>query len=358
MRVARLVGAAPALAVSAVPASSGKERPIALELIVFGYFLAYLPNVMITRAVSTLSDTALGRPLTGLETLPASLIVSLVLTYLFIWLSGWHRDAHALRLGRLRLPVPDRWTFLSGVGTSLVLFTVPLSFTFKGVSIPFIQLIMRGDILIVAPLVDLAFGRRVRWWSWAALVMVALALLITLNDRGGLNLPPLAILTVALYTLGYFIRLAVMTRIGKNGDPATVRRYFVEEKVVALPLSVAALGAISASGIGGQAGELGWGFVGVWGSPAIWWLAAIGLTLTIISVLAVVILLDPRENAYCVPLERAASLVAGVGGSVLLAWFWGAKMPRPAELVGAAILIGAIVLLSLAPRLPGKGARA
>ena len=328
-----------------------KTRKWPLEAIVFFYFLAYLPNVMITRAVATMPDSLLGRPLTGLETLPASLIINLVLTYLFIWLSGWHRDAHAVMIAGRRIPVPTKWTLLSGIGTSLVLFTVPLSYTFKGVSIPFIQLIMRGDILVIAPMVDLAFGRRVRWFSWVALGMVLVALLITLNDRGGLDLPPLAILTVVLYTIGYFMRLAVMTRIAKNGDPATVRRYFVEEKMIALPLSVAVLGAISALGFGGQAGELEWGFIGVWASPAIWSLLGIGVSLTVISVIAVVILLDPRENAYCVPLERAASLVAGVGGSVLLAWLWGAKMPRPAELVGAAILIGAIMLLSLAPRL-------
>ncbi|MDB5670271.1 MAG: hypothetical protein JWO25_1230 [Alphaproteobacteria bacterium] len=83
-------------------------------------------------------------------------------------------------------------------------------------------------------------------------------------------------------------------------------------------------------------------------------LALIGITLTIISIFAIIILLDARENAYCVPLERAASLVAGIGGSVLLAWIWKLPMPRPAELVGAAILIAAIVLLSVAPRLPRR----
>jgi drug/metabolite transporter (DMT)-like permease len=219
------------------------------------------------------------------------------------------------------------------------------------------QLLMRGDILLIAPLVDLMFRRRVRWWSWTALVMVLVALVITLTDRGGFNLPPLAILTIALYTLGYFLRLYVMTRISKSGDPASVRRYFVEEKMVALPLSVVVLGLISASGIGGQSGELGWGFVSVWTDPVMVPLFGIGFTLTIISVLAIIILLDPRENAYCVPLERAASLVAGVGGSVLLAWGWGLRMPRASELLGAGILIAAIVLLSLAPRLTRRQAR-
>ena len=321
-----------------------------LEGYVLLYFLAYLPNVIITKLVTSMPHAGLERPLTGLETLPASLIISTVLTYVFIWASGWHRDANAVRIAGARVPVPTKYTLLSGLGTALVLFTVPLSFTFEGVSIPFIQLLMRGDILLIAPLVDLMFGRKVRWWSWVALAMVLVALIITLFDRGGFDLPPLAILTVVLYTAGYFLRLAVMTKVSKTGEPASVRRYFVEEKVIALPLSVAVLAAISASGIGSQSGALGWGFVSVWSDPVIVPLFAIGLTLTVISVFAIIILLDARENAYCVPLERAASLVAGVGGAVLLAWFWGLPMPRPAELVGAAILIGAIVLLSLAPR--------
>ncbi len=325
-----------------------------LEAIVFLYFLAYLPNVMLTRWVATTLNAGLGRPLTGLETLPASLTVNLVLTWLFIWASSWHRDANAVQLGKWRVPCPDRLTFISGIGTALVLFTVPLSYTFQGVSIPFIQLIMRGDILVIAPLVDIVFSRRVRWWSWAALGMVLVAMVVTLTDRGGLKLPPLAILTVVLYTIGYFVRLSVMTKIGKNGDEALVRRYFVEEKIVALPLSIAFLAAISASGLGGQAGELRWGFIDVWSDPVIWPLAGIGVTLTVVSVFAIKILLDPRENAYCVPLERAASLVAGVGGSVLLALYFTGKMPRPAEFIGAGILIAAIFLLSLAPRFARK----
>jgi hypothetical protein len=327
------------------------RRGFPLEGYVLLYFLFYLPNVIITKLVTSLPHGTLGRALTGLETLPASLIINTAMTYAFIWWSGWHRDANAVRVGGVRVPVPTRYTLLSGIGTALIVFTVPLSFTFKGVSIPFIQLLMRGDILIIAPIVDLIFGRRVRWWSWAALAMVAVALLITLTSRGGLNLPPLAILDVLLYTLGYFIRLAMMTRVSKDGDPATVRAYFVEEKIFALPASVLFLALISAAGLGDQAGELEFGFVGVWGDPVIVWLTLIAFTLTVVSVFSAVILLNPRENAYCVPLERASSLLAGVVGALILAAGWGLRAPTTAELVGAVILIAAIVLLSVAPRL-------
>jgi drug/metabolite transporter (DMT)-like permease len=322
-----------------------------LETIVLLYFASYIPNILLTKLATSGVHPDLGRALTGLETLPASLIVNLVLTYAFIGLSGWHRDANAVLLAGCRVPVPTRYTLLSGIGTALVLFTVPLSFTFTDVSIPFIQLLMRGDILVIAPLVDLLFGRRVRWWSWTALVIVGLALTFVVRQRGGFHLPSLAIATVVLYTVGYFLRLAVMTRIAKRDDPALVRRYFVEEKVIALPLSVAALAAVSSTGLGTQAGELTWGFTSVWTDPVIWPLIGAGFTLTIVSVFAAIILLDPHENSYCVPLERSSSLLAGLVAAFLLHWGWGLPQPSVPEVIGALLLLGAILLLTLAPRL-------
>jgi drug/metabolite transporter (DMT)-like permease len=321
-----------------------------LEMTVVFYLIAYIPNIILTKLTTTQPAAAFGRPLSGLETLPSTLIINMVLTLVFFWLSGWHRDANGIQAGPVRIPVPGFYTFLSGIGTSLILFTVPLSFTLEGVSIPFIQLLMRGDILIIAPIVDFMFGRKVRWWSWAALVMVCVALLVVVKARGNLYLPPLAIATVVLYTLGYFLRLAVMTKISKSGDEASVRRYFVEEKIVALPLSILALYLLAASGISKQADQLTNGFIHVWSDPVIWKLAVNGFLLTIISVLAAIILLDKRENSYCVPLERSASLLAGIIAALVMAWVWGLPQPTTAELTGAGILIGAIFLLALAPR--------
>lgn len=327
---------------------------MSLEVTVLLYFAAYVPNIIATKLVTTQPHPALGRALTGLETLPASLIMNMLMTYVFIWVSGWHRDARGMRLGAWRVPIPTRYTALSAVGTALVLFTVPLSFTFRNVSIPFMQLLMRGDILLIAPLVDLMFGRRVRWWSWVALLLVALSILMVVQQRGGFALPPLAVLTVALYVLGYFIRLAVMTRVAKTGDPASVRRYFVEEKILALPLAVLALAGLSASGLGAQAGELEWGFVQVWTDPVIVSLAFIALSLTIISLFAAIILLDVRENSYCVPLERSSSLIAGLAGAYLLHWGWQLPAPKSSEMIGALVLILAIALLWTAPRLAAR----
>jgi hypothetical protein len=322
-----------------------------VELVTLLYFVCYVPYILLTKWLSSTPYAPLGRPLTGLEVLPASLILSGVFTFAFVWATGWWKAAHTFRLGGLVLPRPTRWTLLSGIGTSLLLFTVPLSFTFQGVSIPFIQLLMRGDVLVIAPLVDLMTGRKVRWYSWVALGLVLVGLGITLKARGGFHLPPLAILTVVLYTIGYFVRLAVMTKVSKSGEPGSVQRYFVEEKIVGIPLAVLAVAAISFAGVGSQAGQLGWGFSAVWTSDQLPQLALIAVFLFLVSVFAAVILLDKRENTFCVPLERSASILAGIAGAYILAVFAGLPYPTGPELTGAILLVAAITVLSVGPHL-------
>lgn len=334
------------------------KRAVPLEVITLLYLLFYIPNIILTKHMATSPDAVLGRPLTGLEILPASLILSGVATILWIWFAGWWKSANQVRVGPLSVPFPTRWTMLSGLCTAFVLFTVPLSYTFQGVSIPYIQLLMRGDVLLIAPVVDLVSGRKVRWWSWAALALVALGLFITINARGGLKLPPLAIATVVAYTVGYFGRLAIMTKVSKTGAAGSVKSYFVEEKIIGIPVAIAVLAAISWFGLGNQGGQLGWGFVDVWTSDKLLPIALLGLTLFVVSVFSILILLDPRENTFCVPLERSASLLAGVVASYVLAFTLGLPKPTTAELIGSGLLIGAIVLLSVAPRMAARKAPA
>lgn len=322
-----------------------------IELLSLLYFVSYVPYAVLTRWLATVRYAPLSRALSGLEILPATTILSGLLTALFIWWSGWWRDAHQLRLGQRSLPWPTRWTTLSGLGTALLLFTVPLSFTFKGVSIPFMQLLMRGDVLVVAPLVDLLLGRRVRWYSWIALLLVSVGLWLTIRARGGLYLPTLAIVTVVLYTVGYLIRLIVMTRIAKSDDARTNRGYFVEEKMVAIPLATAILALLSATGLGAQGDQLWFGFVQIWGSDQLPYLIVLSVLLVVISVFSLLILLDRRENTFCVPFERSASVLAGIAAAYILAAMRLNPLPTRAEIEGALLLIAAIVLLSLAPRI-------
>jgi hypothetical protein len=327
-----------------------KRRLIPIELVTLLYLLAYVPNIALTKWVSTTSFGAAVKPLTGLEILPSSLILSGIMTYAFVWIAGWWRAAHRLRLGPVALPRPTLWTTLSGIGTALVLFTVPLSLTFPGVSIPFVQLLMRGDVLLIAPVVDLLLGRKVRWWSWGALALVAAALAITLKARGGLNIPPLCLATIGLYTLGYFIRLAVMTRTAKSGEPGEVQRYYVEEKIVAIPFAIAMLAGLAWITGGHQSDQLAVGFVTVCTSPALVPIVALSVTLFVVSVFSAMILLDPRENAFCAALDRSASILAGVAAALLLGRWFGLPYPSQPELAGAALVVAAMFLLAIGPR--------
>jgi len=278
-----------------------------------------------------------------------------VLTYLFAWVSGWWRETHLKQVGSVRLIVPSRWMVVSGICTALVLFTVPLSFTFKGVSIPFIQLLMRGDLLLIAPLVDLVNGRKVRWYSWVALGLVAVGVTATLHQRGGLKLSGLAIATVVLYTVGYFGRLMAMTKLSKDGDVGRVKGYFVEEKLIAYPVALVLLALIPLLGLGTQGSELRWGFVAVWRSAQLGQLSLLAVMLFVISIFSALILLDRRENSFCVPMERSASIVAGIAASFLLAVYFKLPMPTNTEFVGAGLMVIAVVLLSVGPHLRRGG---
>ena len=335
-----------------------KLSRVPIEAVLVVYVLLYLPNIILTRWLATTPYAPFGRALTGLEMLPASQIISGLMTFAFVWAAGWWRSAHQRTILGRSVPCPTRWTALSGLGTSLVLVTVPLSLTFTGVSIPFMQLLMRGDVLIIAPLVDLAAGRRVRWYSWVALVLVGAGLTFSIRARGGLHLPPLAILTVVLYAVGYFVRLFVMTRVSKAGAEGSIQGYFVEEKMVGIPMAVVVLAALSALGLGTQADQIGWGFVGVWSSSLLAPIAALAFTLFLVSIVAAVILLNPRENTFCVAMERSGSLLAGIVAAYTLAFATGAPAPTGPELIGAALLITAVVLLSVAPHLEKKRAAA
>lgn len=327
-----------------------KDKKLPLELIVFAYFLVWIPYIALTRGLTNTPHGNMTRPLKGLEFIPVSLTLVLVFIYLFFTVSGWWKFAHHRVIFGISVPCPTKWTLLSAVGSSMLLVTVPLSYTFAGVSIPFIQLLMRGDVLLIAPIVDVVSGRKVRWYSWVALAMVAVALIITIWDRGGFFLPPLCIVAIVIYTIGYFLRLGIMTKIAKTPDPSTMKRYFVEEQMVTYLLAILVLGLLALIGQFDALLEIRWGFVEVWQSGAVWWIVPVGLFTAILAVYAAQILLDERENTFCVPIERSASILGGIAATYLLATIYGTPPPTNAELVGAVILIAAIALLSLAPR--------
>ena len=322
------------------------------------YLLVWIPYIGATRVLASQPHGGMAVPLTGLAMLPLTLIFAGVSMGMVLWLNGWWKSAHCLRFGPLTIPVPGRATAVAGLGATLILTTVPLSFTFPGVSIPFIQVLMRGDALIAAPLVDWLMGRKAHWYSRVALLLVAAALAVTIQQRGGLRVPALCLLTIVLNLLGYFLRLMVMTRLAKNDDPESRKRYFVEEQMVAYPLALVTLGGLAWAGRTPSLMQLRWGFTALWSGALLPAMVILGAIVAVQGLLAAMILLGRRENTYCVPLERSASVIGGVIAAYALWRMRNYPQPTSAEMIGVGLLICAIVLLSIGPSLERKPAAA
>jgi hypothetical protein len=324
---------------------------VALEIFVLGYAVCWIPFMIFSKLASSKPHGVMTRPMSGLELLPMTTLLSALGMFLFFGISGWWRSAHRATVNNISLPIPNKWTVLAGIGAALIILTVPLSFTFRDVSIPFIQLLTKGGVLLIAPLVDWVSGRKVSWYSWVALALVVTGLLVSIQQRGNLALPPLCIATIILYILGYFIRLRMMTRISKSNDADARKRYFVEEQIVSNPIALLLLAVFASLGGNGPMLSIRWGFLDIWSQGVLWLMIPLGVFPVIVGILGARILLDKRENTFCVPLERSASVLAGLVAAYLLAQFSGLPSPTGGELMGAVLLAGALVVLSLGPRL-------
>ena len=118
---------------------------------------------------------------------------------------------------------------------------------------------------------------------------------------------------------------------------------------MAMPLSILMLAALTLTPMA-QGTELSFGFVQIWSSGAMSLILPLSITFFAVSVFSALILLDKRENTFCVPFERAGSILAGVAASFVLAWAFAKPPPTTPELIGSVLLIAAVFLLALAPR--------
>jgi drug/metabolite transporter (DMT)-like permease len=313
-----------------------------------GYFACYVPYSAIAKALATpgIRDTG---ATTGLALLPIMTLASLLAMFVTISLLGWWRYA---RPAGARWPRPNRWTLLSGISTAAILVTTTLAYTFDGVSLTFVMLVMRGGVLVIAPVVDGLTGRRIRWFSWVALGLSIASLASAFATREG-AIPLLCAIDLALYLAGYVVRLRLMARLGKSEDPAVRRRYFVEEQMVATPVAVALLAALAAIGPASLHEPLRAGFTDLWADSTAAWLVLAGVCSQGTGVFGGLLLLDASETSYCVPLNRASSILGGVVASALLAALFAVPPPSTWELLGALTLVAAIAVLWLGPRMTG-----
>jgi protein-tyrosine-phosphatase len=315
-----------------------------------GYFAFYLPYCALVRALANgLLPRLHGAPASGFQLLPAVALGSLAAMPLFVLLSGRWRDARRVAWRGRELPWIGRESLVSACWTAIIIGTTTLNFTFKGVSILLVLLLMRGGILILSPIVDKLRRRAVAWYSWAALAVSLAAVWVALADVDNYRLTWLAALSLAAYLAAYFGRFEIMSRHAKSHDEPRNRRYFIEEHAAATPILVALLAVAALVGHGESLAQLRWGFTHLLATPA---MPAVvpaflaGVCYEGLFVFTSLIFLNRREYTYCVPVHCSSSLFAGMAATFVLAALYGIAPPSGAQYLGLALVLAAILLLA------------
>ena len=318
-----------------------------------GYFAWYIPYAALTRALSAGLLPGLEGPVPGFVLLPAAALGTLAGMLAFLTLSGWWRYARRSRVVGLDLPWPRRETLASACWAALIIGTTTLNYTFPGVSILLMLLLMRAGVLILSPIVDAARRRAVQPHSWVALGLSLLAVTIALSDVDSYQMTLAAALSLGGYLLGYAGRFDVMSRHAKQGEEAVDRRYFVEEHLGAPLVQVALLGLLALAGWGQVGADLRRGFTTFLATEPARYAFLIGLLYEGLFIFGTLIYLDRREYTYCVPVNRCASVLAIVVASAALTWLADVPPPSAAVLAGTAVVVLALLVLSypaLAPQ--------
>ncbi len=333
----------------------------------FGYFACYVPFAALTKVVSKGLIDSDGIPqvapardpgIDGLEMLPPTVTATVATLVVFLLATGWWRHAGRRRVLGVSVPMPQKLTFLSGVCTSGIIATTTLAYTFVDVSIVFVMLLMRGGLLVLAPVVDAFAGRHVRWFSLVALLLSIGSLLAAFLGGGSTLLTTACAIDVLLYLGFYFVRLSLMSKLAKSADSNANLRYFVEEGMTSGPVLLLLLG-LAALFAGGEFGaSMRAGFTTFWDRPVVPYALVIGVLSQCTGIFGGLILLDKNENTFCVPVNRASSVLAGIVGSVILgALFAGYGPLSTDEIVGAGLIIAAIGFLSIPPALARRRAK-
>jgi len=331
--------------------AEGQWRDSAIWWFAFGYAACYAPYSAMTKALTGGLLPQMERGLSGFELLPATVMMSVLGMFTFLTLARWWRFASRGRIFGIALPRPTRHTFLSGLCTAAIIGTTTLAYTFEGVSIVFVMLLMRGGVLIIAPIVDALSNRKTRWFSWAGLALSLAALVLAFSEEGGYEITLVCALDVALYLVSYFVRFRFMSRLAKSEDPAVNKRYFVEEQMVASPALLLLLGTLALVGGSDAALELRAGFTTFFSRPIVPHAFLVGLLSQGTGIFGSLVYLDKRENTFSVPVNRSSSILAGVLASYALTWSLGAAPPSTHQLGGAGLIVVAILFLSLPPAL-------
>jgi len=332
-------------------AATKRAYTLGIWALALGYFLSYVPYSGLTKAATSGLLTR-GLLIPASELLPSAAVSTAIAIFLFISIMGWWQHGRKHRVFGLNVLFPRRQTFVSGIGFAAIIVTTTLAYGFRGVSIILALVLMRAGTLTMSPIIDQIFHRRVRWFSWAGLILSLFAVAISLNDTRGYQLSTAVLINLAVYLAGHALRIPSMTKIAKTGERRVAYEYFVEEQAVAMPVLILVLALLAAIGRGDLMNHLRFGFAHLFsGSSALFgW--AIGLFYAALGIFLSFIYLDRRENTFCMPLFACSSLLSGIVASYLLGWWVHGPAPSRVQISSAFVLIAALLVMSPLHHLP------
>ncbi|HLT38949.1 MAG TPA: hypothetical protein VK034_21845, partial [Enhygromyxa sp.] len=189
-----------------------------ISVLAFWYFCCYAPSAGLTKALTSGWLPGSAGPVSGLSILPATVIATIVTMAVILIATGWWRTMDTREIAGLRVPIPRRETLISGLADAVIIGATTLAFSFEGVSIVFVMLLMRGGVLLMSPFLDRLYHLRIRWFSWLALLLTLTAVSLAVTGGAGARLSLAAGLNVSAYLAGYVLRFWNMGRLGKSHD--------------------------------------------------------------------------------------------------------------------------------------------
>lgn len=314
-----------------------------------GYFAFYVPYSSMTKSLSKGLFPNMEGAISGFEILPAVIIGTIIGFCLILATTQWWRFAGKVSLGNFKVPfATSKMTFFSGIATAVIIATTTLAYSFTGISIVFAALLMRGGVLLIAPFVDIVYKRKIYWYSWLAFGLTLFSLLVVFSEKGGYTLTWAAGINILAYLAGYFFRLQFMTHTAKSDDKQTNYKYFVEEMMSAMLTLLIVPAVLAIVGYGELMLELRSGYTTFLSTPSALPALLIGALYSALYIFGSRIYLDQRENTFCIPINRCASLLAGVVGALILSLIFDKSFVSPTQLLGAMILVTAIISLRTA----------
>jgi len=326
---------------------TGKRR-YSLEIwaLGLGFYLFYTPYSGLTKALSNGLLPGTNGPVRGPVLLPLSAIATTIGMLGFITAMRWWKYAGHRTFFGVQLPFPRRVTFLSGVCMATIMATTTLAFSFAGLSIVLVLVLLRGGTLVIAPVVDHIVGRRVRWFSWTAMFVSLAAVLVVLSDASNYTLTIAATIDILAYLVAYFFKLQFMSRLAKSEQRSATLRYFVEEQMVASPLLVITLIVLAFMGAAEVMMEFRAGLTTFVTTAGAVFAVMVGLFYAALCICTTLIFLDRRENTFCMPMHCGSSMLSGITATAILAYLFNQSSPTMAQSVSAGFIAIALGFLS------------